>query len=109
MSKDTFNAFDHNGDGWKTWTGDEMSRDTFKAKGDPVESKDGFPYRADIKWHANDIETLAEDRGLDWSLKQCDDFLFGYENHLQERMCEMGFEVLECYMDDFLSEQEDAT
>ena len=73
----------------------------------PVESKDGFPYRADIKWHANDIETIAEDRGLDWSLKDCDDFLFGYETYLQERMCEMGFEVLECYMDDFLSEQED--
>ena len=84
-----------------------MSRDTFNAKGTPVESKDGFPYRADIKWHANDIETIAEDRGLDWSLKDCDDFLFGYETYLQERMCEMGFEVLECYMDEFLSEKED--
>ena len=64
-----------------------MSRDTFKAKGDPVELVDGFPYRASVKWHANDIETLAEDRGLDWSLKECDDFLFGYDNYLQELLC----------------------
>ena len=83
-----------------------MSRDTFKAKGDPVELVDGFPYRANVMWHANDIETLAEDRGLDWSLKDCDDFLFGYEKYLQERLCELGHEVIDCYLDDFLSDQE---
>jgi len=86
-----------------------MSRDTFNAKGDLVELVDGFPYRGVVKWHAGDIETLAADRGLDWSLKECDDFLFGYENYLQERLCEFGWEALECYMDDFLSEQEDET
>tara|TARA_R110000824_G_scaffold78162_1_gene197405 strand:- start:4703 stop:4963 length:261 start_codon:yes stop_codon:yes gene_type:complete len=86
-----------------------MSRDTFKAKGDPVELKDGFPYRADVKWHARDVETFAEDRGLDWSLKDCDDFLFGYAKYIQERLCEVGHELIDFYLDDFMSDQEDVT
>ena len=74
-----------------------MSRDTFNGKGSPEELVDGFPYRADVKWHAGDIETIAEERGLDWSLKDCGRLPVWFtKNYLQERMCEMGFEVLEC-------------
>ena len=63
--------------------------------------KDGFPYRADVRWHARDVQTIAEERGLDWDLKMCDDFLIGHENYLQEKLYEEGSEVLGCYFDEW--------
>jgi len=63
--------------------------------------KDGFPYRARVVWHACDIQTVAEARGLDWDLKMCDDFLLGHEKYLQERLGEEGWEVLDCYFDEW--------
>ena len=75
--------------------------DPFEAKGEPVELVDGFPYRAGVRWHAEDVQTIAEERGLDWDLKMCDDFLYGHEKYLQERLGEEGFEVLECYFDEW--------
>ena len=74
-----------------------MYSDPFEAKGEPVELVQGFPYRGDVRWHASDIQGIAEERGLEWDLKMCDDFLFGHEGYLQERLCELGFEVLEDY------------
>jgi len=56
-----------------------------------------FPYRVELKWHASDVQCIAEERGLDWDLKMCDDFLLGHEGYLQERLGELGFEVLEDY------------
>ena len=56
-----------------------------------------FPDRARVVWRAEDVQTIAEERGLDWDLKMCDDFLLGHESYLQERLCELGFEVLEDY------------
>ena len=84
-----------------------MSRDTFKAKGEPVELVVGFPYRGDVKWHACDVQSIAEERGLDWDLKMCDDFLYGHERYLQERLCEEGFELLGCYLDEWEADNEE--
>ncbi len=70
------------------------------------EYADGFPYRGDVKWHASDIQCIAEERGLDWDLKMCDDFLLGHEGYLQERLCEEGFEALGCYFDEWESDNE---
>jgi len=56
-----------------------------------------FPYRAEVKWHASDVQCVAEGRGLDWDLKMCDDFLYAHSGYLQEQLCERGFEVLADY------------
>ena len=34
-----------------------------------------FPDRARVVWRAEDVQTIAEERGLDWDLKMCDDFV----------------------------------
>ena len=65
-----------------------------------------FPYRAEVKWHASDVQCIAEGRDLDWDLQMCDDFLYAHSGYLQEQLGERGFEVLEDYFVEWARDME---
>ena len=48
-----------------------------------------------VVWAAEDVKTLRPK----WSLAKCEDFLARNDRHIQDRMCEQGWEVIETMLD----------
>lgn len=46
---------------------------------------------AQVVWTAEDIQTLRPD----WDLEKCADWLQRNERHIQDRLVELGWEVIE--------------
>ena len=47
-----------------------------------------------VVWAAEYVKTLRPR----WSLKRCEDFLVANDRHIQDRICELGWEVLEALL-----------
>jgi hypothetical protein len=58
---------------------------------------------ADVVWTAGDVQTIKPD----WSIKKCREALEEIETHLRDRTTELGWEVMECLLDEDESESED--
>ncbi len=48
---------------------------------------------ATISWRAEDVKALP--RCANWSMPKCEEWLADNENHIQERLTELGWEVLD--------------
>lgn len=48
-------------------------------------------YYGIVRWAAEDVQGLRPD----WTLERCEEELQGIEKHLQDRLCELGFEVID--------------
>jgi hypothetical protein len=49
---------------------------------------------ARVEWTADDLQTLREG----WTAEQCEDWLAANERHIQDRLIELGWEVIECLL-----------
>jgi hypothetical protein len=49
------------------------------------------PIKAVVTWCAEDIQTIKPD----WSLEQCQEFLESNVRNIQDRLIEVGWEVLD--------------
>lgn len=49
---------------------------------------------AEVSWCAEDIKGLRPN----WSKKRAEEFLANNENHLRDRMTELGWEVIETFL-----------
>lgn len=49
------------------------------------------PTKAVVTWCAEDVQTLKPE----WTLEQCEEFLENNVRHIQDRLIETGWEVLE--------------
>lgn len=49
------------------------------------------PTYAELKWSPEDVKTLRPH----WSLKRCEDELANHERHIRDRLCELGFDVMD--------------
>lgn len=68
-----------------------------------MESKfygDGY---AQVTWRAEDIQTLKPN----WSLEKCQEWLESNENRIQDRLTELGWEVIDSLMIHHTSEGDD--
>lgn len=50
---------------------------------------------ATVTWTAEDVQTLR----ATWSLEQCEEFLQRNERRIQDRLVELGWEVIESLLD----------
>lgn len=48
-------------------------------------------YYADLRWSAEDVQTLRPD----WSLERCENWLIANEKYIRDRLCELGWDVIE--------------
>jgi hypothetical protein len=46
---------------------------------------------AKVVWSPDDVQTLRPD----WSLERCEDWLSANQKYIQDRMVELGWEVME--------------
>jgi len=49
---------------------------------------------AEVKWRAEDVKTIKPN----WSMSKCEEWLSDYENKIQDRITEQGWEVLEAFL-----------
>lgn len=63
--------------------------------GDPVRLQDvpasGVKKYAQLSWSAEDVQAIRED----WTLEQCEEALSNIQNRVRDRLCELGWDVLE--------------
>lgn len=50
---------------------------------------------AKVVWTAEDVQTLRPD----WDLERCEDWLERNEKYIQDRLVELGWEVIETLLD----------
>ncbi len=50
---------------------------------------------ANVSWHPSDVQSLRPN----WSLKKCEEELSKNAKYIQERMVELGWEVIEDLLD----------
>jgi len=53
-----------------------------------------FESLAAVTWHAEDVQTLKPS----WSLKKCNEWLEDNERHMQDRLIELGWEVMDALL-----------
>lgn len=46
---------------------------------------------AELAWTAHDVKTLADK----WTLEQCEEWLASNDHHIRDRLCELGWNVIE--------------
>jgi len=49
---------------------------------------------ADVSWDKNDVILPAQQLGLDWSEKQCEDFLAEHEERIADAMTDAAWEYI---------------
>ena len=49
---------------------------------------------ARVEWMAEDVQTLREG----WTAEQCEEWLYSNEGYIQDRLVELGWEVIECLL-----------
>ena len=49
---------------------------------------------ASVTWHAEDVKSLKPK----WSLKKCNEWLEDNERHMQDRLIELGWEVMDALL-----------
>ena len=52
-------------------------------------------YYAMVRWAAADVQSLRPD----WTLERCEEELRGIESNLQDRLIELGHEVIDTLLD----------
>lgn len=57
----------------------------------------GEPF-AVVKWHNADVVWMSEQMALNWTEEQADRFMEQYDNHMSNRLTELGWEVMEVFM-----------
>ena len=53
-----------------------------------------FESLAAVTWHAEDVQTLKPN----WSLEKCNEWLEDNERHMQDRLIELGWEVIDALL-----------
>jgi len=53
-----------------------------------------FESLAAVTWHAEDVQTLKPN----WSLEKCNEWLEDNERHMQDRLIELGWEVMDALL-----------
>ena len=53
-----------------------------------------FESMASVTWHAEDVKSLKPK----WSLKKCNEWLEDNERHMQDRLIELGWEVMDALL-----------
>lgn len=53
-----------------------------------------FESLAKVTWHAEDVQTLKPN----WSLEKCNEWLEDNEGHMQDRLIELGWEVMDALL-----------
>ena len=53
-----------------------------------------FEPMAAVTWLPEDVQSLKPD----WTLEKCNEWLEDNEGHIQDRLTELGWEVLESYL-----------
>lgn len=51
---------------------------------------------ATLTWAPEDVQTLRPN----WSLKRCEDWLHANEKYIRDRLCELGWDVIETLIND---------
>lgn len=49
---------------------------------------------ASVTWRAEDVKTIKSD----WSMPKCEEWLSDYESKIQDRITELGWEVLDAFL-----------
>lgn len=49
---------------------------------------------ASVTWRAEDVKTIKPD----WSMPKCEEWLSDYESKIQDRITELGWEVLDAFL-----------
>jgi len=62
-------------------------------KGNDMKSNQ-FESLAAVTWHAEDVQTLKPS----WSLEKCNEWLEDNERHMQDRLIELGWEVMDALL-----------
>jgi hypothetical protein len=52
-------------------------------------------YYATLRWAPEDVLTLRPN----WTLDRCEEWLEANQRHIQARLCELGWEVIETLLD----------
>jgi hypothetical protein len=60
-------------------------------------------YFAEVRWQAEDIQTLRED----WTVGQCEAFLREVETDIQDATIERGWESIDALLDTYEEESEE--
>lgn len=53
-------------------------------------------FYAMTRWAAEDVQSLRPE----WTLDQCEDWLYTNEHRIQNRLVELGWDVIECLLPD---------
>lgn len=53
-------------------------------------------YYAKVEWAPEDVQTLRPD----WSLERCEDWLHAHQKYVQDRLVELGWDVIETLLGD---------
>lgn len=51
---------------------------------------------AEVTWRAEDVQSLS--RCKNWSLEKCEEWLQDNEEHIKDRLTELGWEVLDSFV-----------
>lgn len=53
---------------------------------------------AKLEWTASDVRFVAASKGQKMTIKQAEAWLSEHERRIRDRLCELGFEVIESLM-----------